>query len=200
MRMSLVLQLCGHKPKYWTNLDLMRALDGKLGDQQSLYDSSSEDHECLYEILLAIHEIVVEIFQSGWGHTMATESSITPFMLKFKVQSGVRTREDEKTERKSHRERWIIGRRWPVTARCLSLVLFSRSPWRLGWRTGSSSLEGIHHVGKVFERKQQTHCAGLQLGHRTVCFIWQDTLPPMLGMSRDGGRRGQNARAIGEGR
>lgn len=54
----------------------------------------------------------------------------------------VRAREDKKTEREreSDRERGIIGSRWPVTVRCLWLVLFSRSLWRLGWWTDSSSL------------------------------------------------------------
>lgn len=47
----ICLQVFGHEPKYWTklNFDLM-ALDKKSRDQQSYDNSSSGDHELVYQI------------------------------------------------------------------------------------------------------------------------------------------------------
>ncbi len=41
------------------------AQDERPGDHQSQKDSSSGGHECLYKHFMAIHPIVIEIFQSG---------------------------------------------------------------------------------------------------------------------------------------
>ncbi len=52
MGMSLVLQVFGHKPKYWTHygFDLLMALDEETEDHQSFYNSSWGMHECLHQI------------------------------------------------------------------------------------------------------------------------------------------------------
>ncbi len=65
MGMSLVLQVFGHKPKYWTNTkcDLVVALHDKSGGHQSLQASSSVDHECLHKIWCQSNQQVLRYFR-----------------------------------------------------------------------------------------------------------------------------------------
>lgn len=119
---------------------------------------SRETSHCVLNAIKVRIGIIASVCSTNAGQmsnhfTAATYSYLCVFYkqrqnldreVKFNVQSRIRTREDEKTQREresdSENQRRIIGSRWPVTARCLRLVLFSRSPWQLGWRTDSSSL------------------------------------------------------------
>ena len=59
--MSLVLQVFGHKPKYWMNLIMMMAIDEKLRDQ-SYFSIWQGGHECVGQISWQSHPIVVGKF------------------------------------------------------------------------------------------------------------------------------------------
>lgn len=95
------------------------------------------------------------------------------------------------------RERRIIGSRWSIAVMCLWLVPLPRSPWRLGWRTNSSSLltRGQTMWAKSFEQAlhtlqgSQARTWGLPALSPQCLARHSATLPCR---SREGGRGGQN--------
>lgn len=116
---------------------------------------------------------------------------------KFKVQSRVRTGEDEKTKKERAVDYWksmTCHSEVPLIGPVLKVAF---TTWLMD-RQFIFANEGIDHVGKVFEQAQQTHCADLQLGQGncqlSAFSVWQDIQLQMPGKSLVGGRGGQNVR------
>ncbi len=87
MGMSVVLQVFGHKPKYWTHehVDLMMAPDEKSEDHQIYYSSSWGEHECQTKFHGNTSSSCwdVSLKTINVNHMVATEKKSDPQMFRY---------------------------------------------------------------------------------------------------------------------